>query len=144
MIDTSPLNTIQTLLLPARFHQNCKPFLAAVSIIGLSPSMETTLPVMDRLGNGQTLTLKMLRLFPSKSHFFKLSKPGHVGTHWIALAEYSQMSTHVPGLRLFFRYCVSFHINKIICSHFSGFLHYFVLAKLTTSSIRVKVCHDSQ
>ena len=25
----------------------------------------------------------------------------HVGTHLIALAEYSQMSTHVPGFQLF-------------------------------------------
>ena len=39
-----------------------------------------------------------------------------------ALAKYSRMSTHM---------CQGF-------SHFSGFLHHFVLAKLTTSSIRVK------
>ena len=42
-------------------------------------------------------------------------------THWIALAEYSQMSTHVPRFQSFFR-----------------FLHHFVQAKLATSSIRVK------
>ena len=43
----------------------------------------------------------------------KPSNPCHVGIHWIALAECSQMSTHMPG-----------------------FL-YFVLAKLAISSIRV-------
>ena len=41
--------------------------------------------------------------------------------HLIALAEHSQMSAHVPGFQ-----------------EFSGFLHYFVLTKLATSSIRVK------
>ena len=25
-------------------------------------------------------------------------KPFHVGIHWIAIAEYSQMSTYMPGL----------------------------------------------
>ena len=41
--------------------------------------------------------------------------------HWKALAEYSQMSTHLPGFL-----------------SFSGFLHHFVLTKLATSSISVK------
>ena len=49
-------------------------------------------------------------------------KPCHVGIHWIALTEYSMMSTHVLGFQTF--------------SDF--FLHHFVLAKLTTSSKRVK------
>ena len=31
----------------------------------------------------------------------KLSKPCHVGIHWIALAEFYQMSTHVPGFQSF-------------------------------------------
>ena len=48
------------------------------------------------------------------------SKPCHVGIHWIALAEYSQMSTHMPGF-----------LSFVSC------LHHFVLAKLATSSIRV-------
>ena len=51
----------------------------------------------------------------------KSSKPYHVAIHWVALNEYSQMSTHKSGLQSFFR-----------------FLHQFVLAKLATSSIRVK------
>ena len=29
--------------------------------------------------------------------FWKTSKPSHVGIHWIALTEYSQMSIHMPG-----------------------------------------------
>ena len=53
--------------------------------------------------------------------FGKPSKPYHIATHWIALAEYSQMSTHMPGLLLFV--------------HFS---HHFVLAKSATSSIGLK------
>ena len=53
--------------------------------------------------------------------FEKISKPFHVGIHWIALAESFQMSTHLPGFQSCFR-----------------FLHHLVLAKLATSSIRVK------
>ena len=56
--------------------------------------------------------------------FLKPSKPCHVGIHWIALDEYSQMSTHMPG----FRSC-------------PFFLRHFELAKLATSSIKVKVNH---
>ena len=41
----------------------------------------------------------------------KPSEPCHVGIHWIALIEYSQMSTHVPGfLKKFF---ASFCIGQI-------------------------------
>ena len=65
----------------------------------------------------------MLRLLSSKAqrhnYFLKPLKPCHVGIHWIALAEYSQRSTHVRG------------------PHFSGFLHTFVMATLATTSIRV-------
>ena len=28
-----------------------------------------------------------------------VKEPGHVGIHWIALAEYSQMSAHVSGFQ---------------------------------------------
>ena len=67
----------------------------------------------------------MLRLSSSKTKgckdFWKPSKPCHVGIHWIALAEYSQMNTHMPVFQSFFRF----------------FLHHFVLAKLAISSIRV-------
>ena len=70
------------------------------------------------------LSLPMLRLLLTKAKgrkdFWK-SKPCHVGIHCIALTEYSQMSTHLPGF-----------------NYFSGFLHHFVLAKLANSSVRVK------
>ena len=67
-------------------------------------------------------TLVMLRLLSLKAQgckdFRKPFKPCDVGIHWIALAEYSQMSSNVPGFKSFFR-----------------FLHNFVMAKLATSSI---------
>ena len=54
----------------------------------------------------------------------KSTQPCHVGIHWKALTEYVQMSTHLSWFRSFFR-----------------FLHHFLLAKLATTSIRVKsVC----
>ena len=55
--------------------------------------------------------------------FLKPSKPCHVGIHCIALAEYSQMSTHVPGFQPFLRIFASF-----CTSH-----------NLDTSSIRVNI-----
>ena len=71
------------------------------------------------------LTLLMLRLRSSKSQghrdFWKPCKLCCGAIHWIALTEYFQMSTHLPGFQPFFR-----------------FLHHFVMAKLATSSIRVK------
>ena len=55
--------------------------------------------------------------------FWTPSKPCHVGIHWIAIAEYSQMSTHMPWFQSFFK----------------GFLHHFILAKFATSSIRANI-----
>ena len=56
----------------------------------------------------QLLTLPMLRLLSSKTQgrkaFWKPSKPYWVGTHSIALAEHSQMSTRLPGFQSFFRF----------------------------------------
>ena len=43
-------------------------------------------------------TLPMLK---NLKRFLNSSKPCHVGSHWIALAEYSQMSTHMPGFQSF-------------------------------------------
>ena len=68
------------------------------------------------------LTLPMLRLLWSKDAKIFENHPCPADTHWIALAGCSHMSTHVPGFQSFLR----------------GFFHYFVLAKLTASSIRVK------
>ena len=49
--------------------------------------------------------LPILRLLSSKGQRCrKHSKPCHVGIHWIALAECSQMSTHVPGFQSFSRF----------------------------------------
>ena len=61
------------------------------------------------------LTVPVLRLLSSKAQgckdFWKPSKPCHVGTHWIALAEFSQMSTHLPGFQWFFRFFALFCIG---------------------------------
>ena len=64
------------------------------------------------------LTLPMLKLLSSKTKgrkdFGKPSKPFDVGIHCIALAEYSQMSTHVPGFQSFFiLFFASFCIGQI-------------------------------
>ena len=54
------------------------------------------------------LTLTMLRLLLSKSQerkdFKKPSKPCHLGIHWKALAEYSQMRFQ-SFLRIFVSFC---------------------------------------
>ena len=64
-----------------------------------------------------SLTLLMLRLLLSKAKgrkdYCKQSKPCHVGIHWKALAEYSQMSTHVAGFLWFFMFFASLCIGKI-------------------------------
>ena len=69
-------------------------------------------------------TIQILRLLSSEAQGCKdfSSKPCHTGIHWIALAEYSQMSTHMPGFQSFFRV----------------FRIHFILAKLAISSKRVK------
>ena len=45
--------------------------------------------------------------------FWKSYKSCHVGIHWIVRAEYSQMSTHLPGFQSFFRFFASFCIGQI-------------------------------
>ena len=64
-----------------------------------------------------SLTLPMLRLLSSKGQggkdFWKTLKPCHVVIHCIALAEYSQMSTHMPWFQSFFRFFVLFCIGQI-------------------------------
>ena len=37
----------------------------------------------------------------------------HVGIHWIAFADYSQISTHVPGFQSIFRFFASFCIGLV-------------------------------
>ena len=48
-----------------------------------------------------------------KENFLKKHINCHVGIHWKALAEYSQMRTHVPVFRSFFRFFASFCIGQI-------------------------------
>ena len=63
-----------------------------------------------------------------RKYFWKTSEPYHAGIQWIAFAEYSQMSTHLPGFQSFFK------IN---------FFRIFVLAKIATSSISVELTYLS-
>ena len=46
-------------------------------------------------------------------YIWKPSKPCHVGIHWIDLAKYSQMSTHMPGFQWFLRIFVLFCISQM-------------------------------
>ena len=82
--------------------------------------------VVNNARSVQALTLPTLQLLLLRAQgpkdLCKPSKPCLVGIHWIALTEYSQMSTHVPGFQ----------------SLFSLFLHRLVSVKLAISSIRVK------
>ena len=68
---------------------------------------------INNLAIKNNLTLPMLRLLRSKAQgcrdFWKTPKPYHVGILRIALAKYSQISTHVP---------------------YSGFLHHFCIGKI--------------
>ena len=61
-----------------------------------------------------------------------LSKPYHVGIHWIALAEYSQMSTHMPRFQSFFLEFGSFVLAKLVTSNVrvNQFWHLFLSATL--------------
>ena len=63
------------------------------------------------------LTLPMLRLLSSKAQkrkdFCKPSKLSHLGIHWIALAEFFQMSTHLPGFQSVSRFFIPFCICQI-------------------------------
>ena len=59
------------------------------------------------IDKGLLLTLSMLRLISSKAQerkdFCQPAKPYLVGIHLIALAKFSQMSTHLPGFQSFFK-----------------------------------------
>ena len=71
------------------------------------------------------LPLPMVRLLSSKEQgckdFGKPSKPCHVGIHWIALAQCSQMSMHMLRFHSFFKFFfVSFYIVQIILQQHKG------------------------
>ena len=63
--------------------------------------------VLDPTTDMYGITFPMQSLLSSKEQgrkdFKKPTKPCHVGIHCIALAEHSQMSTHVPGFQSFLR-----------------------------------------
>ena len=86
-------------------------------------SYQQALIVNSQTSQWSFLTLLMLMLLSSKAQgckdFWKLCKTYHVGIHWIALAEFSQMSTHVPGFRSFYRFFASFCIGKSATSSIS-------------------------
>ena len=69
--------------------------------------------------NAEAISFKTQRC----KYLRKPSKPCNVGICWIALAEFFQMSTHLPGFQ-----------------SFPAFLRRFILPKLVTSSIRVNTC----
>ena len=64
------------------------------------------------------LTLSMLKLLSTKANgckdFQNISKHCQVDIHWIALTEYSQMSTHVPRIQSFSRLFASFVLAKLV------------------------------
>ena len=66
-------------------------------------SLQDFIKIVKLLLATNGLTFPMLRLLSSKAQrrkvIWKPSKPCHVGIQWIALAEYSQMSTHKPGFQ---------------------------------------------
>ena len=70
---------------------------------------ETVVPIKN---HHQTLIHPILRLLLSKEQgckdFYKPSKSCHVGIQWKDLAEYSQMSTHVPGFLSLYRFLQHF------------------------------------
>ena len=60
------------------------------------------------------MSLDTLVLKSATGRFVKntYGKPCHVGIHWVALLEYSQKSTCVPGYQSFFRTFASFCIGQ--------------------------------
>ena len=95
----------------------------------LTPSnFELPRQLLEALGFNPSNAARLLSSKPQGcKDLWKPSKPCHVGIHWRAPTEYSQMSTNVPRFQSFF-----------------SFLHHFVLANLATSSIRVKDFFDNK
>ena len=50
--------------------------------------------------------------------------PCHVGIHWKALAEFSQMSTHLPWFQSFLSFLSSFYIAQISNNQLRGYPSY--------------------
>ena len=88
------------------------------AISKLRGTASVTLTHPEKVNFTSLSSLPMLRLLSSKSQgrkdFWKPSKTCHVGIHWIALTECSQMSTHMTGFQSFFSFFVSFCNGKIV------------------------------
>ena len=61
--------------------------------------------IFVRYWSVEMIALSMLRLLlsnaPGCRNVRSPSKPCHVGIHWKALTDYSQMITHLPGFQSF-------------------------------------------
>ena len=72
------------------------------------------------------LSFPILRLLTSKAQgqkdFCKSSKPCQCGIHWKALAEYSQVSTHLPWFQLSFSFFALFCIGKVSHQQHKGYI----------------------
>ena len=77
---------------------------------------------------------------PKHNDFLKLSRPCHVGIHWIALAEYTQMSTHMPGFQPFSRLIASFCIDQMSNQQHNDDTIYVINAKNTR--LRFYLCEN--
>ena len=69
----------------------------------------TQLSILTLLMNAEATFIQSTRM----QRFLKTFKPCQVGIHWIALAEFFQMNTHLPGFRSFSTYFASFCIDQI-------------------------------
>ena len=76
-------------------------FVVVMLMMIIKMIMQTTIHFIMNMT--MLLMLSVLSILPSiaqgQRFFFKAFKPCHVGIHWIAHAEYSQISTHVPGFQ---------------------------------------------
>ena len=97
---------LHALLRPVQKPQNgVKPFTPKSKYCPVVKHADHTVAAGAFYGYTQNtlLTLPMLRLHSpnaqERKNLSKTSKPCHVGTHWKALTEYFQMSTHLPGFR---------------------------------------------
>ena len=94
----------------------------------LPESLATRCQILEKLAFStyllpltRPLTLPMLRLLLSKAQgckdLWKTSKPCHVGIHWKALTEFSQMSTHMSWFQSFFIFLHHFLFNCFYGPH---------------------------
>ena len=96
----------------AFYHKNLKTYKLITSI-----TETLTYQYTIKSDGFHMFTLSMLWVRSSnaqeRNDVWKPSKPCHVGTHWIALIEYSQKSTHIPGFQWFFMFFALFCIGQL-------------------------------